>query len=83
MKKFENVSPDLKERARACTTPEELMSLAAESGIDLSEEELSSISGGTSWSCVTDCSSFDCAQICNSASTATRSDSGGTEENLM
>ncbi|MBP3866248.1 MAG: Nif11 family protein [Eggerthellaceae bacterium] len=39
--------PDsIKERAKACETPEELLALAKEEGYELSEEELDAVSGG-------------------------------------
>ena len=45
-----DISPELKEKAKACKTPEEVLQLAAAEGYELSDEELSSISGG-SWIC--------------------------------
>ena len=49
---FENldISPELREKARACETPEELLALAKKEGYKLSEEELAAVSGG-GWSC--------------------------------
>ena len=37
---YEEVSQELKDRAKACKTPEELLALAEEEGIDLSDAEL-------------------------------------------
>lgn len=37
---FSELSPDLKERAKACKTPEEILSLAQEEGMVLSDAEL-------------------------------------------
>ena len=37
---------DLKDRARACKTPEELLALAKEEGIELTDEQLEDIAGG-------------------------------------
>ena len=51
---FENLSDELKEKARACTSAEELMALVKEEGIELTDEQLESVSGG--WS-LTDCPS--------------------------
>lgn len=53
--KFEDLSPEMQEKARACTTPEEILALARKEGYDLSEEELSAVSGGVSWDCISDC----------------------------
>ena len=43
---FGNISPELQEKAKACKTPEELLSLAKKEGIELSNEQLEAISGG-------------------------------------
>ena len=53
--KFEDLTPEQMEKARACKTPEDVLALAKEEGYDLSDEELQSISGGidTSWVCLT------------------------------
>lgn len=44
--KLEDLSPELREKAKACQTAEELFALAKEEGVELSEEDLESISGG-------------------------------------
>ena len=46
---LEDLSPELKEKALACKTPEELLALAAEEGYELSDEELAAVSGGFEW----------------------------------
>ena len=43
------ISPELREKAKACKTPEELLALAKKEGYKLSEEEMESVSGG-GWS---------------------------------
>ena len=43
---FEDISPELKEKAKACKTPEDILALAKEEGYTLSEEELDGIAGG-------------------------------------
>ena len=48
---LEDLSPELKEKALACKTPEELLALASEEGYELSDEELAAVSGGVDWSC--------------------------------
>ena len=53
-----DISPELKEKARACKTPEEMMALAKTEGYKLSDEEMQAVSGG-SWSCVSKCAEFD------------------------
>ena len=53
-----DISPDLKEKARACRTPEELFQLAHEEGMDIPDEDLDAISGGWctihEWGCPAD-----------------------------
>ena len=44
--KPENLSPDVQEKLKACKTPEELMELVKEEGIELTDEDLESLSGG-------------------------------------
>ena len=46
---FENLTDEQRAKARACATPEEIMSLAKEEGYELSEEELDGIAGGSAW----------------------------------
>ena len=46
-----NLSPELREKARACKTPEEMLALAKAEGYKLSEEELAAVSGGGTWTC--------------------------------
>ena len=47
---YKDLSPELREKAKACQTPEEMLSLAKAEGYKLSEEELDAVSGGE-WSC--------------------------------
>ncbi len=63
--KFEDLSPELQEKARACKVPEDIMKLAAEEGYDLSETELEAISGGSSWCEPYGCSSskYGCGMV--------------------
>lgn len=46
---FDKLSDEQKAKVLACKTPEELLALARESGYELSDDELSSVSGGASW----------------------------------
>lgn len=48
---FDDLSPELREKALACKTPEDLIKLAQEEGVDLNDEQLQAISGGHEWSC--------------------------------
>ena len=54
---FENLNPEQLEQARACKSSEELAALAAKVGVEISDEELESVSGG-SWA--TDCPKEGC-----------------------
>ena len=47
--RYNNLSDEAKEKARACRTPEEILALAKEEGFELSDEELEGIAGGSSW----------------------------------
>ena len=52
-----DLSPELREKARACKTPEEMLALAKREGYKLSEAEMEAVSGG--WD---SCEGFtDCA----------------------
>ena len=46
-----DLSPELRAKAMACKTPEEMLALAKAEGYKLSEEELAAVSGGGTWSC--------------------------------
>lgn len=43
---FKDLTDDQMAKARACGSAEELMALAQEEGIELSEEQLEAVSGG-------------------------------------
>ena len=45
---FNNLSEELKQKALACKSPEEVFALAKKEGIELSEQQLDAIAGG-SW----------------------------------
>ena len=45
---FDELSQELKDKAKACKTPEEVLALASEEGLALSDEELEEIAGGKS-----------------------------------
>ena len=47
--KFEDLTPEQQERAKACKTPEEVFALAREMGYELTAEEMDEISGGIQW----------------------------------
>lgn len=46
---FENLPDELKEKARACKTPEDMLALAKEQGIELDDAQLEAVSGGNAW----------------------------------
>ena len=52
---FKDLTPEQKEKARACKTPEELFALAKEEGVELTEEQREAVSGGRAWYCPLDC----------------------------
>ena len=47
------MTPELIEKAKQCTTAEELLALAKEEGIELDEQQLEAVSGGRifDWDC--------------------------------
>ena len=57
--RYENLAPELREKAKACKTPEDIMALAKAEGYKLSEDELASVSGGGDWSCDNACNAYD------------------------
>ena len=44
-----DISPELREKAKACTTPEELLALAKKEGYRLSDADIEAVSGGDGW----------------------------------
>lgn len=44
---FEDLTPEQREKACACKTPEEFFALAKEEGFELTEKELEAVSGGS------------------------------------
>lgn len=44
-----DLTDEQKAKARACSTPEEMLALAQEEGYELSDEELEGVAGG--WGC--------------------------------
>ena len=55
---FDDLSMDMQEKARGAKTMGELKKLANESGRELSDEELDSLSGGNYAPTFSDCTSF-------------------------
>jgi predicted ribosomally synthesized peptide with nif11-like leader len=43
---YKGISPELREKAKACTSPEEMLELAKREGYKLSDEEIEAVSGG-------------------------------------
>ena len=56
---FKDLSPELREKAMKCGSPEELLALAKKEGYKLSDEEMQAVSGGGWSGCSDDCLS-DC-----------------------
>lgn len=58
---YDNLSDELKEKAKACKTMDELMELAAKEGIELPDEVLDSVAGGGNcYACDIDACSSKC-----------------------
>ena len=47
---FKDLTPEQQDKIRACNTPEEILDLAKLEGIELSEEQLEQVAGGSGWS---------------------------------
>jgi predicted ribosomally synthesized peptide with nif11-like leader len=60
---FKDLSPELREKARKCKTPQEILNLARDEGYELSEDDLNAISGGVDWTLW--CSDQSCYQVCS------------------
>lgn len=58
---FEDLSPELQEKVKACQSGEELAKLAQEEGYELTDEQLEAVSGGVDWKKV-NCPSNDCEE---------------------
>lgn len=50
-----DISTELREKAKACKTPEELLALAKREGYKLSDAEIEAVSGGYSWNTTGPC----------------------------
>lgn len=54
-----DLTPELRKKAAACKSAEELFALAKSEGYELSDAEIEGISGGSDWDCIADgCGSF-------------------------
>ena len=49
-----NLSPELREKAKACQSPDEMLALAKKEGYKLSEAEIEAVSGGWASGCSSD-----------------------------
>lgn len=48
---FDDLAPEIQEKAKDCKTPEDILALAKAEGHELSDVELEAISGGEFWEC--------------------------------
>ena len=55
---FEELTPEQRERAKACKTPEDILALAKEEGYELSESDLEAVAGGSFWDKDNFCTSY-------------------------
>ena len=54
-----NIGPELREKAKACKTPDELLALAKQEGYKLSDAEMEAVSGGAWHTANSACSSYE------------------------
>ena len=52
MASFNELTPDQMEKARACKSSDELVELAESEGIELTDEQLDAVSGGSWYNCM-------------------------------
>ena len=52
MASFSELTPEQMEKARACKSSDELVELAKAEGIELTDEQLDAIAGGTWYNCM-------------------------------
>ena len=58
---YDDLTPELKEKAKACVTAAELVELAKAEGIQLSDDELEAVAGGESrWDEIVGCEGNIC-----------------------
>lgn len=43
---FSDLTPEQQKKAKACNTPEEMLELAKEEGLELTDEQLEAVAGG-------------------------------------
>ena len=48
---YENLSDEVKAKVKDCKTTEDIMKLAQSEGIELTEEQLEAVAGGSPWGC--------------------------------
>ena len=68
---YQDLTPEQREMAKNCSTPEELLELSRKIGYDLSDEELDALSGGVGadWFCTEDYCHVYYPCLCASGST--------------
>ena len=49
---FKDLTPELQEKARACKDVTDLVELAKEDGVELTDEQLDAVAGGTWYNCM-------------------------------
>ncbi len=52
MVSFNELTPEQMEKARACKSPADLVELAKSEGVELTDDQLDAISGGTWYNCM-------------------------------
>lgn len=52
MASFDELTPEQMEKARTCKSSDELVKLAASEGVELTDDQLEAISGGSWYNCM-------------------------------
>lgn len=58
-----DLTPEQREKAKACKSAEDILSLANEEGYELSDEQLEAVSGGD-WDCWSVCTKYKHGPTC-------------------
>ena len=56
---LDGLSDELRAKIAACEDPSDILALAQDEGVELSDEQMEAVSGGSSWDCL-ECNEFAC-----------------------
>ena len=62
--RFEDLTPEQKEKVKGCKNADELLAIAREEGYELSDDELEAVNGGANWDCWDVCAKYEKPNTC-------------------